>query len=161
MGLKKLYTDPQMQTQQSTDLPFLFQVYVSTREEELSVVPWTAEQKESFLRMQFDAQYRYYQEHYPDARFDLIIFMGERIGRLYVDRRDKEIRIIDIALLPEFRNLGVGSRLLQELLDEGDSQKKPVSIHVETSNPAMSLYKCLGFKMIKEVGVYHLMEYSG
>jgi ribosomal protein S18 acetylase RimI-like enzyme len=140
------------------DLEFLFDVYASTRTEELSVVPWDETQKQEFLRMQFRAQHVHYQEHYADASFDVIELDGVRAGRLYVQRRDGEHRIVDIALLPEHRGGGVGSTLLAGLLEEADAAGRRVSIHVEHQNPARSLYERLGFTIIDDTGVYHLME---
>jgi hypothetical protein len=88
------------------DLPFLYRVYASTREDELAQTGWDAAQQESFLRMQFDAQHKYYQEMYADADYQIILLDGEPAGRLYLDRRREEIRIIDIALLTEHRGQG-------------------------------------------------------
>ena len=122
-------------------------------------MPWSDEQKEDFLRFQFEAQHTYYQEHFPDASFDLILVGDEAVGRLYVDRRDDEIRLIDIALLPERRGGGLGGQLLDELLREARQTGKLVRIHVEHNNPAMRLYLRLGFEKIEEQGVYHLMEW--
>ena len=153
-------TDISLRPLQELDLPFLYRVYASTREEELSVVPWSAEQKADFLRMQFEAQHAYYQEQFPAASFDLVLVNGEPVGRLYLDRRGDEIRIIDIALLAEFRGQGTGSKLLREILQEARDLQIPVRIHVESNNPAMSLYRRLGFEMIEEQGVYYLMEYA-
>jgi ribosomal protein S18 acetylase RimI-like enzyme len=99
-------------------------------------------------------------EQFAGAAFDVILLDGESIGRLYVDRRPDEIRIIDIALLPEYRNRGIGSRLITALLAEGTAAGLPVRIHVEQYNPAMRLYNRLGFQKIDERGVYHLMEWS-
>ena len=140
------------------DEPFLRRVYTSTRQEELAVVPWTAEQKEAFLRMQFDAQHRYYQEHYASADFLLVLSNDVPIGRLYLDRWETEFRIIDIALLPEHRGVGIGSRLLKDVLDEADRAGKAVSIHVEKFNPALRLYERLGFLPVADTGVYLRME---
>ena len=153
-------TDISLRPLQELDLPFLYHVYASTREEELSVVPWSAEQKTDFLRMQFEAQHAYYQEQFPGASYDIVVVNGKSAGRLYVDRRRDEIRIIDIALLPEYRGQGTGSKLLQVVLQEARSLEIPVRIHVESNNPAMNLYQRLGFRMIEEQGVYHLMEYG-
>ena len=75
-------------------------------------------------------------------------------GRLYVHRTPSEIRIMDIALMPEFRNQGIGSRLLRQILDDGDRKGLPVTIHVEKFNPALELYKRLGFRMDEDRGVY-------
>lgn len=140
------------------DEAFLYRVYASTREAELALVDWDDAQKEAFLRMQFTAQHRYYQEHYPDAAFQIILAGGQPAGRLYIDHWPEEIRIVDIALLPEWRNAGIGTALLEGILQEAEDEGKPVSIHVERFNPAMSLYERLGFTPTGERGVYYLME---
>ena len=142
------------------DHELLYRIYASTREDEMAQVDWTREQKEDFLRFQFEAQHKYYTEQFPDAAFDLVLLDGEPIGRLYIDRRDDEIRLIDIALLPESRGGGIGGRLMKEILDEGAAAGKLVRIHVEQFNPAMRLYLRLGFEKIEEQGVYHLMEWT-
>jgi ribosomal protein S18 acetylase RimI-like enzyme len=140
------------------DEELLYRVYASTREEELSAVAWEPGQKEAFLRQQFTAQHRWYQENYAGAEFLVILQGGAPAGRLYVVRREKEIRLIDIALLPEHRNGGVGSAILGEILAEGSAAGKPVTIHVEKFNPALRLYQRLGFTPIEDRDVYYLME---
>jgi ribosomal protein S18 acetylase RimI-like enzyme len=140
------------------DLELLFRVYASTRWEELAPVPWDDEQKRAFLRMQAVAQHAYYQESYKGADWLVIERFGLPAGRLYVHRREKEIRLVDIALLPEHRNAGIGSALLRELIAESTAAGKPLRIHVEKNNPALGLYERLGFVPIVDKGVYHLME---
>ncbi len=142
------------------DRPFLYKVYASTREEEMALAGWEASRQEAFLKMQFDAQHTFYQERFPEAAYQVIMIDGEPGGRLYVDRRKDEIRLIDIALLPEYRGAGIGSRLMQEILDEARGAGKPVRIHVEQFNPARRLYERLGFSEIADKGVYVLMEWS-
>jgi ribosomal protein S18 acetylase RimI-like enzyme len=133
-------------------------VYASTRTEELAVVPWDDARKDSFLRMQFEAQDRWYREQMPDARYDVVLVEGAPAGRLYVDRRDNEVRIVDIALLPEHRSQGIGTSLLGELLREADAAGKSVTIHVERLNPALRLYERLGFSVAEDKGVYLFLE---
>ncbi len=140
------------------DRELLFRVYAGTREEELAPVPWTPEQKEAFLRMQFDAQHAYYQEHYAGADFDVVLADGEPVGRLYLARWTSEHRIVDIAILPGHRGRGLGSELLRRILAEADGAGKPVTIHVEMHNPVRRLYDRLGFVPVEERGVYLLME---
>ena len=140
------------------DMPFLSAVYASTREEELSVVPWTPAQKQAFLQAEFEAQHRHYQENYVGASFDLIMLGGEAIGRLYVARWPSELRIMDIALLPSWRNRGIGSQLLAGLLAEADAAGKDVSLHVEYNNPSRRLYARLGFEFVETNGVYQLLR---
>ena len=142
------------------DKDFLYRVYASTREAELAQLDWDEDQKTAFLEMQFRAQHHYYQEQFAQADFDLILLDGEPIGRLYVDHREDEIRIIDITLLTEHRRKGIGSALLKGILDAAEQAGLPVRIHVERNNPAFGLYTHLGFRRIVECGIYDLMEWS-
>ncbi len=138
---------------------FLFSVYASTRADEMARVDWNAQQQESFLRMQFRAQAQFYTENYPGAEFQVITLNGQSIGRLYIHTRENEIRIMDIALLPEFRRQGIGATLLQDILKQGKNLNLPVTIHVEQFNPAMRLYQRMGFYPKENKGVYMLMEW--
>jgi GNAT superfamily N-acetyltransferase len=140
------------------DEEFLYRVYASTRQEELAQVDWPEEQRAAFLRMQFDAQSSYYEEHYRGAELSVILSDDHPAGRLYVARWPEEIRIVDIALLPEHRGIGIGTRLLKDLISESDESGKHLSIHVERFNPALRLYDRLGFRTVADKGVYVLME---
>jgi GNAT superfamily N-acetyltransferase len=143
------------------DRSFLLAFYASTREPELAAVEWDAAQKAAFVEMQFDAQHAYYQEHYDGAAFDVILVDGQPAGRLYVAREDDEIRIVDIALLPDYCNRGIGTALLSGLQSEAAAAGKPLRIHVERFNPALRLYERLGFTPIADRGVYLFMEWRG
>lgn len=142
------------------DEELLYRIYASTRTEELAPVPWTAAQKEAFLRMQFGAQSRDYAANYPNAAFMVILLDGAPAGRLYVDRRQDELLIVDIALLPEHRGGGVGGAILRDLLAEAAAAGKPARIHVEHMNPALRLYERLGFRRTADQGIYLLMEWT-
>jgi GNAT superfamily N-acetyltransferase len=141
------------------DEAFLFALYASTREEELKIVPWTAEQKHAFLQMQFRAQHHHYQEHYTGSTFDVILVDDVAAGRLYVARWTNEMRIIDIALLPAWRGHGIGSGILRSLQDEAAAARKILTIHVERMNPALRLYERLGFALREDKGVYLFLEW--
>ena len=140
------------------DHEFLFSVYASTRTEELALTDWDDARKAGFLRMQFNAQHAYYIQHYATASFQVIELDGQPIGRLYVDRWPAEIRIVDIALLPQWRNQGIGTRLLEDILAQADQAGMPVTIHVEMFNLALSLYTRLGFAPVDTHGVYYLLR---
>jgi ribosomal protein S18 acetylase RimI-like enzyme len=142
------------------DESFLFEVYASTRAQEMALVPWDDEQRKSFLAMQFAAQHSHYQQQFPQASFSVILRENSPVGRLYVLREDREIRILDITILPEYRNGGIGTSLLRDLLDEAAEAKKRVLIYVETFNPSLRLLERLGFKSIAEEGINFLMEYQ-
>lgn len=142
------------------DLLFLARVYASTRSEELADVPMSHAQKASFLAEQFRLQHAHYQRYYPDADWLVTMHAGEDIGRLYIERWPTQHRIIDIAFLPEHRGKGFGETLLHDLMDEAAAVGKDVSIHVEKHNPAMRLYRRLGFSTEEDKGVYDLMRWT-
>jgi GNAT superfamily N-acetyltransferase len=106
------------------DEPFLLRVYSSARADEMALVPWTEEQRKAFLRSQFVAQSSYYSKQFPDAAFELILADGEPAGRLYTAREDI-IRILDLIVLPEFRNQGIGTFLICRLVAEAENTGKP------------------------------------
>ena len=142
------------------DEQFLRAVYAGTRAEELARVPWSDEQKRAFTDMQFAAQDAHYRRHYPTAQYSIIEVQEVPAGRLYVGRFEKEILIIDIALLPEHRRAGIGTKLLRELQDEARTVGKALTIHVEKFNPALRLYQRLGFQQIEDKGVYLFLEWK-
>jgi ribosomal protein S18 acetylase RimI-like enzyme len=144
----------------AADEPFLFRVYASTRIEELAPLPWPEAQKAAFLDAQARAQHTDYQRNYAHADWLVIGRAGADIGRLYLERGEREHNIIDIALLPDWRGQGLGGTLLRDLLDEAGRAGKAMSIYVEKTNPAMRLYERLGFTRLDEQGVYDLMRWA-
>jgi ribosomal protein S18 acetylase RimI-like enzyme len=142
-----------------TDLLFLTRLYASTREDELAPVPWSASEKAAFLESQFRLQHAHYQRHYVGADWLVIVRAGAAAGRLYLARWRREHRIIDIALVPEQRRQGLGSALLRDLMDEAAAAAKDLTIHVEKMNPALRLYRRLGFDVSEDKGVYDLMRW--
>jgi len=142
----------------AADLPFLQALYRSTREAELNQTQWPEAQKTQFIELQFRAQRSHYHQHYPDALWLILEKEGDAIGRLYLERWSAEHRIIDIALLPQWRGQGIGQALLLDVIDEAMSAGKAVGIHVEKQNPAMSLYLRLGFRCVEDKGVYDLLR---
>ena len=123
------------------DEPFLLEVYASTRLEELEGFGWSAEQKHAFIKMQFLARERVY----PRVDNRIILFEGRPVGRLQVERTDTSILLRDIEILTEFRNAGIGSRLVQDLMSEASAAGKPIHLHVVAVSPAVRFYERLGF----------------
>ena len=142
------------------DRDFLYQIYASTRADEMQIVPWSDQEKEQFVRMQFEAQTQHYNDYYDPKQFFIIEEEGRPIGRLYLDRQPDDVCIVDITLSPELRGAGLGTILLQEVLDGAARDGISVSIHVEHFNPAMHLYQRLGFRHVDTNGVYHLMKWE-
>jgi ribosomal protein S18 acetylase RimI-like enzyme len=140
------------------DQQFLISVYASTRMPELSGLGWPLEQLDAFIRMQFDAQSRHYSAVFPDARNSVIVVGGEPVGRLIVDRSHSELRVVDLALLPQFRRTGIGTALVRELLDEADASGLPVRCHVAVGNDALRFWERLGLHPCDHDDAYIAME---
>lgn len=85
-----------------------------------------------------------------------MIEKGDAIGRIYVDTRG-EVRLMDVTLLPAWRNQGIGTRLLQALLAYADALGRPASLHVEPFNPAKRMYERAGFAVSETRGLYEFM----
>lgn len=139
------------------DLEFLFRLYAFTRTEEKALVNWPEEQWEKFLRMQFNLQHNQYMVNYRNPSFDIIMENEVPTGRFYVNRNADDYRLIDIALLPDFKRRGIASALLKALLMEADSVGIPVSLHVEKNNPVLDYYQRLGFRISEDKEVYYFM----
>jgi len=129
------------------DEPFLLTVYASIRAEEMAVVSWSDEQKNAFLTMQLQAQHNYYLSLYPNASYSIINLEAQPIGRLYIERQEDKIKILDITVLPEYRNRGVGTKLITEILQTGEQTEKPVQIYIENYNPSAFFFRGSVFKL--------------
>jgi GNAT superfamily N-acetyltransferase len=142
------------------DDQFLLSLYASTREEELSQVEWAEGQREIFLRWQFDLQRREYESRFPDAAYHVILVDQHPAGRIWVGSDDEQIRLLDIALLPEFQNRGVGTALLRRLIDHAAAEGKVLRHMVFVlNNDAHRFYERLGFEIIDDLGAYKHMEW--
>jgi len=138
----------------------IFNCYASTRGQELAQVPWSPEQKEAFVRMQYTAQKQHYAAEAPRASHDVICVDATPVGRIYLDRREDALHILDITVLPQHRNQGTGSLLLRRLLEEAGKLCKPVTIYVESFNPSLRLFERLGFRQDQEKGLHLLMKWQ-
>ncbi len=139
----------------SSDEAFLLALYSSVRADEMAMVPWSDEQKSTFLKMQLDAQHKHYTEKYPQGSFQIIKADEKNIGRLYTCELDDEMRIIDISIMPEFRGKGIGAKIISDILRDA---AKPVRIYLESFNPSQSLFERMGFEPVSDEGIYQLWE---
>jgi len=144
----------------SSDDQFLLAVYASTRADELAQAEWADGQQEMFLRWQFDLQRREYDTRFPDADYRVITIDQQPAGRIWIGTDNEQIRLLDIALLPEFQNRGVGTVLLERLKSEAQNAGKALRHMVFVlNNNADRFYERLGFKKIEDFGAYKHMEW--
>lgn len=141
-------------------MEFLFRVYAATRAEEMALLAdWTPAAKEAFLRSQFQAQHQHYRTHYPQACFEVIVERGLDIGRLYLAHLSEEVRLMDIALLPDYRGRGIGGALMRDIMAEAAALGHLVSLHVEDDNRAKRFYERMGFTVAGELSFYKLLHW--
>lgn len=145
------------------DVAFLRRLYRSFRADELALVPWSPEDKHAFLDEQFNLQHRYYIAAFPLTDFLIIEKEGVSIGRLYIDRSAETWHIIDIGLLPEWRNRGIGQSILIGIKAAAavEDDRPRIMLHVDKVNgPAHKLYRASGFEVTDESGTHLRMQWS-
>lgn len=142
------------------DEAFLYEVYRSTRAEEMAAWGWPAAQQDAFLRLQFKARQMSYQMEDGESGTQIILLGGKPVGQLVVSRTESEIQLTDISLLTEHRSGGIGTLLIKGLFCEAAASGKVVRLHVLKTNRAMRLYERLGFQIIGESGMHFQMQWS-
>ena len=143
----------------SEDLPFLARLYRDTRRQEVAAWGWLPEQQEMFLRMQFDAQRASYRAVYPGATDRIVCLENTAVGRVLVNEDAAGMRLVDIALLAEQRNRGIGTELLSGLLRECETRGRILRLQVVQGNPAIRLYQRLGLRQSGGDSMYAQMEW--
>ncbi len=141
------------------DRPFLLELFIQTRWDELQPTAWPDEQKAAFLTQQFGFQDTHYTRHYQGAARGIITHDSAPVGRLYLHALPGELRMVDIALLATHRAQGIGAALITAVLEQGQACNVPVTIHVEAFNRARSLYERLGFIDVGGDDIYRRMQW--
>jgi ribosomal protein S18 acetylase RimI-like enzyme len=143
---------------QPGDEAFLYKLYCSVREDELAAVDWDAAAKEAFLQMQFGAQQAHYQTQRAYADYKLIYHADQPVGQWFIDREEENIHLLDISLLAQYRNCGIGTALIGQLVAEADADAKTATLYVHTDSPALRLYQRFGFEIVQPAGLYYFMQ---
>src|ERR1043166_382118 len=142
------------------DSKFLLILYKSSRGEDLRGLGWDEQRISEFLDMQYAAQQRFHATEYKKAVDQIVLRGSEPVGRVTFEPREHEIRCVEVALMPEHRNAGIGTRLIRELQTEAKRQKKPLRLQVIRFSRAVSMFERLGFQRISETGTHFQMEWT-
>lgn len=145
-----------LQPAKAEDTEFLLKLFASTREE-FKMLIGDEGQLAALVSMQFNFQRQQFQDGYPESKDHLVLLNEKPVGRILVDESDATITLIDVALLPEYRNRGIGRQLLDNLIEQARGAQKPVILHVSKINRARNLYERLGFRQVSEDGMYYEM----
>lgn len=148
-----------LRQEQPGDEGFLFDVFASTRTDELARTNWDESLRRTFLNQQFNAMRQGYRSMFSSGDFLIIELEGRPVGRMVVSRSAAEIRVVDLALLPDQRNRGVGTFLMGQVCAEAADAGRPVRLCVLKNNHALQWYERLGFKKIGEQGFYDELEW--
>lgn len=143
---------------QAADEEFLYALYVTTRDD-LTSLGIDAQQLDALMRMQYAAQKASYLAAYPGAEHKIISSSGVPVGRMIVQRGEREILFVDLAILPEYRNRGIGSRLILERIREAEDANGVLTFHALKTNRAINLYLRLGCAITEDAGMYYRMEW--
>lgn len=142
------------------DHSFLVELYKSSRGDDLRGLGWDEPRISEFLDMQYEAQQNFYDSDYGSAADELILLEDKPIGRLMIESRPHEIRGVDLALLPEYRERGLGTGIIQKLQERAKREQKPLRLQVIRFSRAVNLFDRLGFVRTSETGTHFQMEWT-
>jgi ribosomal protein S18 acetylase RimI-like enzyme len=141
------------------DEPFLIELYYTTRDD-IQMTPLDEEQKKNLSLMQYLAQKHHYTTYYHNWRHEIILLDGAIVGRLWTARYETEIVGIDLSIMPEYRNLKIGTKLLTDLFDESIASNRVFNIHVlKTNHKALRLYERLNCKFTGDTPTHFKMQW--
>ncbi len=142
------------------DDPFLYDVFATTWESEVAALP-NQNLAQHVLRIQHIAQERRFTSRYPGHERYIVMVGDEPAGRLYVHQHDTTMHVVDLTLMPEHRNHGLGSQILGDLLELAASTDMTVTIRVGRRNrQATDLAVRLGFRLANVDDLDNYFEWS-
>lgn len=141
----------------AADKPFLEKLHHSTRQD-LQLIDGEKDFIESIVDMQFKAQTQGYGNQFPNAMYFIIEKHREPIGKATIDFGHNEVRLIDIAFIPQARGKGFGKTVIQSFQIAAAQCGVPMVLTVEQQNwQAKRLYFSLGFLQESVTPPYELM----
>lgn len=140
--------DIHLRPAQAKDEAFLRSVHDAGRAWEFAPLKAQGEDElyATIMKQQYAAQHDQYFNTYTLAKYAVIEWCGQPIGRVYADFRDQEIRLMDLIILPAFRGKGIAEIIVSGLCRQAAQDRKPVTLSVHPANRARDLYARLGFR---------------
>lgn len=133
------------------DFEFLFKLKKENFKKYVDNI-WGWEDSDQIERMRID-----FNENFEHK--NIIIYNDVEIGVFaYHITENNECLIHEINLLKEYQNLGIGTYILKNKLKENSENNIKTILQVFKDNPAINLYKRLGFKIYDETETHFKME---
>jgi len=140
----------------------LLELYAQTRADELLHSGMDALQREIFVQMQFRIRQMGYRKTYPTALDEIICTdRATPVGRVLTDCSSGEMCLIDIAVVAEMQNQGIGTRIIQGLQQECIVLSLKLKLQVLKGSAAERLYQRLGFRVTGEDPLRRQMIWDG
>ena len=109
----------------------------------------------------FQKEREYFDDKTKMEGYHLILNRGnEKIGAINFKIKDDIIRIFRIEILSDHQNRGIGSVILDEVIEISKNENKDIELRVFKINPAHRLYLRKGFKIYKESKTHFYMRYE-
>jgi RimJ/RimL family protein N-acetyltransferase len=144
-----------LRPEQDTDDAFRFILFCQSRPTELVLPTFEPAAREQLMRIQHRGQAMSYRANFPGARFDIIELEGAAIGRLVADYGGRDIAIVDWAITPEMRGRGIGTAIMQAIVQEARQANRQIRLNVMSGNAAaLRLYLRLGFEPVGTIPFY-------
>lgn len=141
------------------DSEFFIELFGEIKNSELHLGMWPEPIKSQMIMMQYYAFMQTMKTEFPDHKDYLICFQSKKAGRLQLEKDVKGFRIMNISLLSSFRNKGIGTTIINGLIDDANQKKIPIFLDVDLVNPAFHLYQRLGFEIIQQNEIRYSMKY--
>lgn len=151
--------DIRLRKRSECDSAFLFQLFSQIKKVELHFDLFPEEISSRILQMQYNAWEEMVRTRYSGSDDFIIMFDSERVGRVQFSETAEELRIINISILPLFQGEGIGTEILRKLLTDATRKKLQATLEVDKSNPAINLYRRLGFTEYQDGQLKTLMKY--
>ena len=150
--LKKVSHDDEM---------ILYEIFLESRPDLNHLVLLNTAESLTILKQQFAISQMYTNKQEKESRFT-IHFEEKCVGKIYLNNQEQFIEVVSIAILPQYRNLGIGNYVLQTVIDKAVGEEKGLKLRVAWYNhEAKRLYNRLGFIETKDCQVYFEMTFSG
>lgn len=110
--------------------------------------------------IQYDQQQQIERIKASFAHAKIIMKENKDIGLLKMDKSAIPWKLIQIQLLPEYQNNGIGFSLLNSIIEEAEAASVSVELSVLRKNPALGLYLKVGFRIVLKEEHSFIMRYE-